>query len=104
MTALLAPFGLAGHGANAKGKANRASLLSSAEAPEQRRAAAARAIADELSESDPAAAANFATHADTAIRAKAPLNIRQESLQPCHSTSQIARASCRERVCQTIKI
>src|SRR3546814_17828980 len=91
MTALLAPFGLAGHGANAKGKANRASLLSSAEAPEQRRAAAARAIADELSESDPAAAANFATHAEAAIRDKAPLNIGEDLLQPYQAPTPAAQ-------------
>jgi hypothetical protein len=82
MTALLAPFGLAGFGAAAQGKQRRATLLSDAESPVTRRTAAAKAIADELRESDPQAAQNFLEHAGAAISNRAALPISDELLAP----------------------
>ncbi|WP_374257894.1 hypothetical protein [Aquabacterium sp.] len=82
MTALLLPFGLVGHGANARANKQRAQALSSGQASPESRAAAAEQIQKQIAEADPQAAANFGQHATAAISSGSDLQIGPHLFQP----------------------
>lgn len=82
MTALLLPFGLVGHSVNAHTAKQRAAVLTSGQANQESRAAAAEQIQKQLAEVDPAAAANFGQHAAAAISAGSDLQIGEHLFQP----------------------
>ncbi len=82
MTALLAPFGLVGHGINARVRAKRADTLASAEADPQQRIAIAAGIEKQLAAVDPQAAQNFAQHAARAVTNRQALAIDENLFAP----------------------
>jgi hypothetical protein len=82
MTALMAPFGLVGHGIKAKRNSERAATLSGADAKPEDRLKAAADIFGEIHEADPVAAANFADHANGAIKNGQPLTLDESLFQP----------------------
>lgn len=81
MTALLAPFGLAGHGLKARAVARRGEALASGATAPEDRAKAAQAIHDEIAQADPAAARNFAMNANNAISRGVDLPIDENILK-----------------------
>lgn len=82
MTLLLAPFGLAGHGLQARANAKRAESLSAADANPEARARAAAEIQSKLEDVDKDAAQNFGLHAAQAISNGAPLQIGEHLFAP----------------------
>lgn len=82
MTALLAPFGLAGHTLRARAITRRADTLASGQADQQARAEAADQVAAMIGEADPQAAQSFKQHAAAAILDGQDLQLGAELLQP----------------------
>ncbi len=82
MTALLAPFGLAGFGIRAKQNARRAEALTSAETAPGERLKAAFEIKTQLDEINPEAGKNFGEHVLQAIEDQTPLEIGEHLFAP----------------------
>ncbi len=82
MTALLAPFGLAGFAAGAHNRGKRTELLAEGSSDPIERIKVAAGIQKELAAVDPTAAQNFGAHASDAIANAQPLTIGPNLFQP----------------------
>ena len=82
MTALLAPFGLAGFAHAGKQRGERTNALASAETTPEERQKIAGAFADEIGKVDEQAAANFMANAQAAIDTKQSLTIGESMFSP----------------------
>ncbi len=92
MTALLAPFGLAGHAVQAKARAKRADTFSSGKADPADRMQAAADIQSEIAAVDPVAAANFREHANAAVATNANLPLGEHLFTPPPEVGPITKA------------
>lgn len=75
MTALMAPFGLAGHAMNAQRQQQRNAILTAPDADQQQRTDIVNQIAPEIDAVDPTAGQNFRANAARAIASKQALNL-----------------------------
>lgn len=86
MTALLAPFGLIGHAANANASLKRTRTLEDAETDPEQRMQIANTLHQELAAIDPEAATNFLNNVLPSIENNQPLKIDESVLAPPDTT------------------
>lgn len=81
LTALLLPFGLAGHGVRARVNQNRMASLADTSKPDELRAKLSEQIASELERADPGAAAVWRENAGQRLAAKQPIALDDQMLE-----------------------